>query len=337
MKQVLVTGGAGFVGSNLVKMLVMDYGCNVTVIDNMQTGRQQNLQNLGIETEIEFLAGNILDRVLLEKALRGKDTVFHLAALTTLAASEFPRSGLETNIIGTFNVLEGALKAGVEKVVYASSSSVYGNAEHFPTREQERPQFLSFYAAGKFAGESFAQVFQEQYGLPVTIIRYANIYGPNQNPGNPYSGVVAKFIKWALADQPLVIYGNGRQTRDFIFIQDACRATVLAALGSFSNGGVYNIGTGIETSVNDLASLIIQLTESKSALRYEAKREIDSIDRRLLNFEKARNELHFVPEWTLSAGLRKTIAWVRNKTLDSERVESSKGSETNVCSSEDPV
>ncbi len=316
MKHVLVTGGAGFIGSNLVRMLVIDYGCRVTVLDNLHTGRQKNLQNLGIETQIEFISGNILDKNLLAKAMQGKDTVFHLAAVNMLASTEIPRIALETNIIGTYNVLEEALKASVERIVYASTSSVYGNAEHVPIKEQERLQFLSFYAASKFAGESYAQVFQEQYGLPLTIVRYSNVYGPNQHPDNPYAGVVARFIDWALDHRPLIIYENGSQTRDFTFIQDACRATVLAALGPFNNGGIYNIGTAIETSVNDLAGLIIKLTESKSAIKYEAKRNIDNIHRRVLDVEKARNELHFVPEWTLVGGLRKTIAWVRNNRAE---------------------
>ncbi|MGI6607118.1 MAG: NAD-dependent epimerase/dehydratase family protein [Peptococcia bacterium] len=312
MKQVLVTGGAGFIGSSLVRMLVIDYGCNVTVLDNMHTGRLENLQKMGIERQVEFLGGTVLDRNLLAKAMRGKDTVFHLATVNMLASSETPRLGLETNIIGTYNVLDEALKAEVEKVVYTSTSSVYGNADHFPIKENQPVQFLSFYAASKYAGESYAQVFQEQYGLPVAILRYSNVYGPYQDPQNPYAGVVAKFIDWALHNQPLVIYENGSQTRDFTYIQDACRAAVLAALGSFSNGGIYNIGTALETSINDLAGLIIKLTESKSVIRYESKRSIDNIQRRVLDVEKARQELHFVPEWTLTGGLRKTIDWARH-------------------------
>lgn len=312
MKRVLVTGGAGFIGSNLVRMLVIDYGCNVTVLDNLFTGHQENLQKMEIESEIEFLGGTILDRNLLEKAIRGKDTVFHLAAVTMLPSMEKPRVDLETNIIGTFNVLEAALKAGSERVVYGSTSSIYGNAELFPVKEDAPQQFLSFYAASKYAGESYAQVFQHQYGLPLSIVRYSNVYGPNQNPDNPYAGVAAKFIAWALEDKPLLIHGDGNQTRDFTFIQDACRATVLAALGSLTNGGIYNIATGIETSLNDLAKLVIKLTESKSTITYEEKRSIDNISRRVLDIEKVQKELYFVPEWTLPNGLRKTIAWVRN-------------------------
>jgi UDP-glucose 4-epimerase len=311
MKQVLVTGGAGFIGASLVRMLVIDYGCNVTVLDNMHTGRLENLQKMGIEKQVEFLGGTVLDRNLLAKAMRGKDTVFHLATVNMLASAETPRLGMETNIIGTYNVLDEALKSKVEKVVYTSTSSVYGNADHLPIKENQPVQFLSFYAASKYAGESYAQVFQEQYGLPVAILRYSNVYGPYQDPQNPYAGVVAKFIDWALHNQPLVIYENGSQTRDFTFIQDACRATVLAALGSFANGGIYNIGTAIETSINDLADLIIKLTESKSVIRYAPKRSIDNIQRRVLDVEKAYQELHFVPEWTLTGGLRKTIAWAR--------------------------
>jgi len=230
MKHILVTGGAGFIGSNLVRMLVDDYGCEVTVLDNMFTGRPENLREQGIATGVQVVTGSVLDQSLVKRLVQGKDTIFHLAAVNIIASMENPRTDLENNITGTYNVLEAAHQAGVTRVVYASTSSVYGNSGYLPVCEEDRVRFLNFYSASKYAGENYAQVFYEQYDLPVTVVRYSNVYGYNQRPENPYAGVVAKFINWALHDAPLKIHGDGSQTRDFTFIADACRATVLAAL-----------------------------------------------------------------------------------------------------------
>ncbi|GFN23901.1 NAD-dependent epimerase/dehydratase family protein [Thermanaeromonas sp. C210] len=316
MKHVLVTGGAGFIGSNLVRMLVNDYGCEVTVLDNMYTGCPENLGQQGIATGVQLVTGTVLDQPLVRKLIQGKDTIFHLAAVNITASMENARADLETNIIGTYNVLEAAHQAGVARVVYASTASVYGNPEYLPVCEEDRVRFLNFYAASKYAGECYAQVFYEQYDLPVTVVRYSNVYGYNQRPENPYAGVVARFINWALHDAPLRIYGDGSQTRDFTFIADACRATVLAALCPQAVGKVYNIATGTETTINELARIVIELTSSKSKVLYEDRRPIDNVHRRVLNVEKARKELGFFPEWTLTRGLQETINWARSLAID---------------------
>lgn len=309
MKRVVVTGGAGFIGSNLVKMLLREHGCEVTVLDNLFTGSRRNLQDDGIVNEIEFIGGNVLDTDLLKETLRGKDTVFHLAAVTIMPTEQWPRRGLEANAAGTYNVLEAALQAGIERVIYGSTSSVYGNPQKIPIGEEDGLSFLTFYAAGKYAGESCAQVFCGQYGLPVTVVRYSNVYGYNQRPDNPYTGVIARFIDSALQDETLTVYGDGRQTRDFTFVDDACRGTILAALNTRAVGRTYNLGTGLETAVNKLAGLIIDLTGSKSKVRYDRKRLIDNIPRRVLKIERAKNELGYIPGWTFREGLKATIAW----------------------------
>lgn len=310
MKNILVTGGAGFIGSNLVRMLVEDYGCQVTVLDNMFTGSYRNLQELGIAHKIEFVKGSVLDKNLLHEISQKKDTVFHLAVVNIIASMENPRMDLETNIIGTFNVLEASLKAGIKRVIYASTSSVYGNVSYTPVAEDAKVKFLNFYCASKYSGESYADVFNELYGLPVTKIRYSNVYGYNQRPDNPYAGVIAKFSSWALKNKPLRIFGDGCQTRDFTFIDDACKATILAAICPNAIGKTYNVGTGKETTINDLARLIINIIDSKSTILYEKKRSIDNIHRRVLNIEKIRKDLNFSPEWLLSRGLIETISWV---------------------------
>lgn len=312
MKNVLVTGGTGFIGSNLVKMLVTQHGCKVTVVDNLFTGNRENLQDKELVDEIEFREGNVLDKGFLEETMRGKDTVFHLAAVTITPSIKRPRIGLQANIMGTFNVLEASLKAGIEKVVYGSTSSVYGNAIKFPIGEEDGLSFLNYYSASKYAGESYGQVFFEQYGLPFIVVRYSNVYGYNQRPDNPYTGVIAKFIDWALKNEPLLVCGDGNQTRDFTFIDDACRGTIQAALSIRAPGKTYNLGTGVETSINDLARLIIELTDSRSSVRYEENRPIDNIYRRVLKIEKAMKDLNFHPEWTLRQGLLETIDWTLN-------------------------
>ena len=310
-ERVLVTGGAGFIGSNLVRMLLSEFGCSVTVVDNMFTGTLDNLRALGVLDEVELIEGSVLDRSLLQLVTRGKDTVFHLAAVNIVASTENPRSDLEVNIAGTFNVLEVALGCNCQRVVYASTSSVYGNARYLPVNEEDRVEFLNFYAVSKYAGEGYALTFYEQYGLPVTIVRYSNVYGYNQRPDNPYAGVVAKFVYWALNGEPLRIHGDGNQTRDFTFVLDACRATILAAQCVRAVGEVYNVGTGVETSINNLARLVLDITGSRSEILYEPKRPIDNVRRRVLNVEKARRELRFFPEWSLNKGLEETVNWVK--------------------------
>lgn len=313
MKNVLVTGGAGFVGSNLVRILVSEYGCNVTVIDDLFTGNLDNIRTF----DIEFVHGSIVSQDLLVRHMKGKDTVFHLAARNIIASIEDPLADLETNVKGTFYVFEQAMKCDVERVVYTSTSSIYGNSRHMPVCEDECPGFLNFYSCSKYAGEAYAQTFNECHGLPVAVVRYSNVFGYNQHPQNPYSGVVGKFIEWALKNEPLMVHGDGAQTRDFTFVDDACRATILAALSSKAVGEIYNIGTGLETSVLDLAQHILQITGSSSPIQHQDKRIIDNIRRRVLNIEKARRHLRYTPSWTLRKGLEATVEWYEQSSRSS--------------------
>ena len=312
MKHILITGGAGFIGSNLARILVQEMGHSVTVLDDFFTGDPGNLRGISVE----LVEGSILDKNLVEKCIRGKDMIFHLAARNIIVSTRNPREDLEVNVLGTFNVLEAASRGGVEKFVYASTSSIYGNPRYLPISEEEPPHFLNFYSVSKYSGESYTRVFYESQDLPTTVVRYSNVYGYNQTPKNPYCGVIGKFIEAALENEPIQIHGDGEQTRDFTFVDDACRATILVGMSPKSMGEAYNIGTGVETSINSLARMTIQLTKSGSEMVRLDRRDIDNIRRRVLNIEKTRHHLKFFPSYTLEEGLKKTIEWAKRNATD---------------------
>jgi UDP-glucose 4-epimerase len=212
-------------------------------------------------------------------------------------------------VVGSFNVFAAALKYGIERIVYTSTSSIYGNPQTLPIAEDDRKSFLSFYSASKFSAEVYAKAFHEVHGLPVSIVRYSNVYGYNQSPSNPYCGVIGKFIDAAFKNEDIRIHGDGEQTRDFTFVTDAVDATISAAIYDKAIGNEYNIGTGVEISVNKLAELIIQITGSKSSIVHIDKRDIDNIRRRVVNIEKTRHDLKYQPLVTLKNGLTETISW----------------------------
>lgn len=305
----VVTGGAGFIGCNLVRALVRQHGIAVTAVDDLYTGSLQNLED--VISDIEFVHGSVLDTELLEKTITGADLVFHLAARNIIASSQDPLADLEVNAKGTLNVLRACLNSNVKKVVYASTSSIYGNPRYLPVAEDEPPMLLNFYSVSKFAGEGYCNVFFELYDLPVVVVRYSNVYGYYQSPDNPYCGVIGKFIAWALKGEPLIIHGDGEQTRDFTFVEDAVKATIAAALSPRTTGKIYNIGTGREISINQLARMILKATHSQSEILHVEKRDIDNVRRRVLNIERLRRDLKFLPRYTLEEGIRKTVEWFR--------------------------
>ena len=306
-KKILVTGGAGFVGSNLVRTLINFYDAKLTVLDDLFTGTEEHLKGLNYE----FVKGSVEDAELVSRVVTGKDVVFHLAARNIIVSNKNPREDLEVNVVGSFNVYEACLKHSVDRVVYTSTSSIYGNPTSIPVAEDDRKSFLSFYSASKFSGEVYAKAFNEMHNLPITILRYSNVYGVNQSPSNPYCGVIGKFIDMALMNKPLKIHGDGEQTRDFTFIDDAVEATIAAAIYEKGIGEIYNVGTGVETSVNQLAELIVNITESKSVIENIDKRDIDNIRRRVVNIERTRHDLKYQPLTTLKTGLTKTISWYK--------------------------
>jgi UDP-glucose 4-epimerase len=227
-----------------------------------------------------------------------------------------PREDFETNIGGTLNVLLAARATGIRRLVYTSSTSVYGNPRYLPINEDDRLELLTPYAVSKLAGEHYCTAFFESYGLPTVSVRYSNIFGPGQDPANPYCGVVAKFIEAMFAGRPPMIHGDGNQTRDFTYIDDAVEATLLAATSERALGEVFNVGTGIETSVNRLAEALIAVTGAHVRPEHADRRDVDNIRRRVMNIEKARRALRWVPEVSLEEGLRRTVEWQRQRDLE---------------------
>ena len=307
-RRVLVTGGAGFVGSNLVRRLQRE-GAAVTVLDDLFTGRRENLPE-----GISFVEGSVCDAALVETQVRQHEVVFHAAARNIVVSTRNPREDFETNIGGTLNVLLAARAAGTQRVLYTSSTSVYGNPRHLQSQEDDPLVPLTPYAVSKLAGENYCMAFYESYGLPATVVRYSNVFGPGQDPGNPYCGVVAKFVDAMFAGRAPVIHGDGLQTRDFTYIDDAVEATILAATSERALGEVFNVGTGVETNVRQLAQILMRLTGARIEPAHSDRRDVDNIRRRVLNIEKARRTLRWLPEVTLEEGLQRTVEWQRRKT-----------------------
>jgi UDP-glucose 4-epimerase len=310
-RRVLVTGGAGFVGTNLVRRLLREHAA-VTVLDDLFTGRRENLP-----AGVEFVEGSVCNAALVEAQVRQHEVIIHAAARNIVVSTRNPREDFETNIGGTLNVLLAARAAKVQRVVYTSSTSVYGNPPHLLSREDDPPVPLTPYAVSKLAGEHYCMAFYESYGLPATAVRYSNVFGPGQDPGNPYCGVVAKFVDSMFAGRVPVIHGDGLQTRDFTYIDDAVEATILAATSERAPGEVFNVGTGVETNVNQLAQILLRLTGSQIQPAHSDRRDVDNIRRRVLNIEKARRTLRWLPEVTLEEGLRRTVEWQRQRNAES--------------------
>ncbi len=304
-KKVLVTGGAGFVGSNVVRKLVQHHNCKVTVLDDLFTGEKSFLQGL----DINLVEGSVCDVKLVNELVASVDVVFHMACRNIIVSNSNPREDLEVNVVGTFNVLEAAKNNKIEKVVYTSTASVYGSAKVLPVTEDAEKEFLSFYSASKFNGEVYCKAFYEVFDVPVAIVRYSNVYGYNQLTSNPYCGVIGKFIDAALNNRSICIHGDGEQTRDYTFVDDAVEATIAAATVDKSVGNIYNIGTGVETSVRAVAEVISKILESTTPIEYIDKRDIDNIRKRYLSIEKIRHDLKFSPLVRLEDGIRKTIEW----------------------------
>lgn len=304
-KKVLVTGGAGFVGSNLTERVCRSGG-KVIVLDDLFTGE---LENIDRDAEYEFVEGSVTDRELVSSLVKRVDYVAHLAARNIIISTKNPRNDYEVNIGGTLNILMAAREHGIERIVYTSSASVYGNPRIIPICEDEGTRTFSPYSVSKLAGENYCHAFYETYGLPVTAVRYSNVYGPKQSPKNPYCGVVSKFIEAIDNDEPPQLHGDGEQTRDFTYVDDAVDATLVALLSPKADGMVFNLGTGTETKIIDVAKILCEVFGKKLEPKHIDRRDIDNIRRRVLSIELIRTRLRWQPQVGLEKGLRLTVEW----------------------------
>jgi len=309
-KSALVTGGAGFIGSHLVEALVSS-GCRVAVLDNLSSGKYANLKHL--EGRFSFFPEDIRNRSALDSAIQSCDAVFHLAAIVSVPQTiKNPVDSAAVNDMGTINVLDAAYQKKVKRVVISSSCAVYGDDPRLPKREDMQPKPLSPYAAQKLAGEYYAKVYYDLYGIETTVLRYFNVYGPRQDPSSPYSGVISIFMTRVLQNDPPVIYGDGNQSRDFIYVQDVVRANLLAAAVKNVSGQAINIGSGNSVTVNGLWKAICDLYGRRLEAQYAAKRPGDII-KSLAGVDKAKALLGFECEVSFRQGLELTFEWYRNQ------------------------
>ena len=309
MRKGLVTGGAGFIGSHLVESLLQQ-NWQVRVLDNLSTGK---LANLGVNKErVEFMQGSIVDPAAVSKAVQGCDVVFHLAALPSVARSvEAPLESHEACATGTMNVLDGARRAGVRRVVYAASSSAYGNLPGRQRIESEPLSPLSPYAATKLAGELYCQCFAAVYPLETVRLRFFNVYGPRQDASSPYSGVIALFLTAMCAGRIPRIDGDGLQSRDFFYVANAAQAMSKAADAKSANGNVYNIGNGASITVLDLVRHLNELLGTKIQPTFGPPRQGD-VRHSEADISAARRDLGYDPLVSFQEGLRHTMDWYRS-------------------------
>jgi len=309
IKKALVTGGAGFIGSHLVEALV-DEKCKVAVLDNLSGGSLSNLAPL--RDRITFYQGDIRQRDILEKAAQGCDIIFHMAAVVSVQQTiDSPLESTEINDIGTLKVFEAARTQNVRRIVFSSSCAVYGDDPVLPKTEDMNPKPTSPYAVHKLTAEHYARVYDELYGLESVSLRYFNVYGPRQDPSSPYSGVISIFMTRAASNQAPVIYGDGNQSRDFVYVKDVVNANLLAADMNHTQGSIFNIGTGNQVRINRLWKLIAALCEKETPEpRYEPARAGDIVHS-YAGMESAGTNLKFNPEISLERGLEMTFEWYK--------------------------
>jgi len=316
--RMLITGGAGLVGSYIADLLVEEGASEVVILDNFVRGRRENLASALASGRVSILEGDIRDRTRVAQAMRGIDVLFHQAAIRITQCAEEPRLALEVLVDGTFNVLEEAVRAKVKKVVAASSASVYGLAEEFPTRESHNSyNNRTLYGASKVFNEALLRSFQDMYGLDYVALRYFNVYGPRMDIHGAYTEVLIRWMERIASGQPPLILGDGTQTMDFVHVRDIARANILAAHANVTDE-VFNVASGAETSLNELADTLLKVMDSPLRPEYGPERKVNPVSRRLADMSKAKRLLGFEASIPLEEGLRGLVSWWQSQRQGKE-------------------
>jgi UDP-glucose 4-epimerase len=311
--KILVTGGAGLIGSSTIDALLREHTpAKIVIFDNLVRGRLVNVERALADKRVSFVEGDIADSAAIERATRGMDAVIHLAALRITACAAEPREALEVMCDGSFNVVEAARLAGVQRVVAASSASVYGLADSFPTREDHHPyNNRTWYGASKVMLEGLLRSYHAMYGLPYVAMRYFNVYGPRMDIHGKYTEVLIRWMDRIANGQPPLILGDGLQTMDFVYIDDVARANV-AALRADCEDEVFNVASGCETSLAELASALLSVMGAQGLVpEHGPERSVNPVPRRLASTEKAERLLGFRSQVGLHDGLSQLVAWWR--------------------------
>lgn len=309
MQRVLITGGAGLIGSYIADQLIQDSNPEIIILDNFVRGRRENIAWALSHGRIQVVEGDIRDTALLHSVMQGVDLVFHQAALRITQCAEEPRVAMEVMANGTFSVLEAAVAAKVHKVVAASSASVYGMADEFPITEKHHPyNNRTLYGAAKAFNEGLLRSFNEMYGLKYVALRYFNVYGPRMDIHGVYTEVLIRWIERIAAGKPPLIMGDGAQTMDFVYVEDIARANVLAAKSSVTDD-VFNVASGVETSLNDLAASLLRVMKSDLKPEYGPARKVNPVSRRLADVSRAKQCIGFQSQVTLDEGLSRFVNW----------------------------
>jgi UDP-glucose 4-epimerase len=305
--RILVTGGAGFIGSHIVELLLEDPVREVVVLDDFVRGSARNLERVADDPRLRIVEGSITDNELIRSLTRDSTYVFHLAALWLHECVHEPRKALDVNVGGTFNVIEAAHEAGVRKVVYSSSASVYGDAIVTPMTEEHPFNNRTMYGATKIAGEQFFRAFNERHGLDWAGLRYMNVYGPRMDYLGTYVSVIMKVLDKIEAGEPPVVFGDGSQAYDFVHVADVARANVLA-LKSDASDELFNVGMGVKTTINELVSLLLEITGSELEPEYRPEEQM-FVTHRVGSTDKAEQLLGFRAAIPLEDGLRSVVEW----------------------------
>jgi UDP-glucose 4-epimerase len=309
--RILITGGAGVVGSAIADLLVEREPEQIVILDNFTRGRRENLAWAAENGPLEVIEGDIRDRETVRRATEGVDILFHQAAIRITQCAAEPRLALEVLVDGTYNVVEAALEAGVDRVVAASSASVYGLAERFPTTEDHHPYANdTLYGAAKTFNEGLLRSLHAMHGLDYVALRYFNVYGPRMDIHGVYTEVLVRWMERIANGTPPLILGDGTQTMDFVYVDDIARANVLAAESDVTDE-VFNIGSGVETSLNDLAATLLRVMGSDLPVEYGPERSVNKVSRRLASVAAARERLGFEAQVSLEEGLAGLVEWWR--------------------------